>query len=180
MPRPSSSKLRHSVAHHAEATHQLLVFFLRKDWFALPLHVVQKVVQIEKVYGTVSTSKVGLALYQDQEIPVIDIEQRVYREPKSNFSEHDRHSAQTFFQAPQFLAIVLNHQGEMVGLPMEAPPTLRRIGESAFAPLPATYLSEGNLRCVGAIAVPAEDAAPIFLLNLNQLLQPLAKLPVGQ
>ncbi|WP_421656770.1 chemotaxis protein CheW [Leptothermofonsia sp. ETS-13] len=165
---------RRSLAHHAEVTQQWLVFCLRQDWFALPIHVVQKVVQVEHLYGTGPDSTTGLVIYQDQEIPVIDLEQRIYRQCRRILSS----SGELLFQSSggrRFLAIATSPQGEPVGFLLNEPPTLRRLAESAFSSLPVTYLNEGSLKCVRAIAVPNSNEPPIFVLNLNQLFQPFDK-----
>lgn len=162
---------RRSVTHRAQATQLWLVFGLRQDWFALPVHVVHKVVHIERLYGTGSDSMAGLAFYQNQEIPVIDLEPRIYGPCHQLLSG----SGESSFRAsdwPRLLLITTHPQGGLVGFPLSEPPTLRRLTDSAFSPLPATYLSEGSLKGVGAIAVPDPDQPPIFVLNLNQLFQP--------
>lgn len=167
------TKRRRSVTHLAEVTQQWLVFCLRQDWFALPVHVVQKVVQVERLYGTGSDSTTGPAFYQDREIPVIDLELRIYGQCRQMLAG----SGESSFRAsdgPRFLVITTHPQGELVGFPLYDPPTLRRLADSVFSPVPATYLNEGSLKCVGAISVPNPDEPPIFRLNLNQLLQPPA------
>ena len=71
-----------------------------------------------------------------------------------------------------YLLIVQNQNGEPIGIPLNSQPLLRRVPLSAFRPLPAAYLAEGAIRCVSALVVPAETEPPLFLLNLDQLLQP--------
>ncbi len=176
----SSLKLKRSAARHAETVHPMLVFCLRQDWFALPIHAVQKVIEIDNLYGTGSDSTAGLALYQNQKIPVIDVEQRIYgRASQKILSSSNDLSSQTTSLYSRFLVVVLNQQGEPIGLPLASPPTLQRFVESAFAPLPATYLLEGNLCCVAAVATPNPDVPPIFVLNLNQLFQASISLPAS-
>ncbi len=176
----SSFKLKRSAARYAETVHPMLVFCVQQDWFALPIYAVQKVVEIDNLYGAGSDSTAGLALYQNQKISVIDVEQRIYRRSSQKMlSSSGSPSSQTTALYSRFLVVVLNPQGEPVGLPLDSPPTLQRITESAFAPLPATYLLEGNLCCVAAVATPSSDAPPIFVLNLNQLFQAAISLPAS-
>jgi purine-binding chemotaxis protein CheW len=175
----SRLKVKRSVNRRTEATQQLLIFRLQQDWFALSVYEVQKVVQIENLYGTTPGSAAGLALYQNQEISVIDIEQRIYGRANHALREAHRAQSQTFAARRRYLAIVLNPQGELIGLPLNSPPVLRRVPESAFAALPAAYVNEKTLRCVGAIAIPNSENPPIFVLDLKQLLQPLT-LPAAQ
>ncbi|NJR61659.1 MAG: hypothetical protein HC769_24185 [Cyanobacteria bacterium CRU_2_1] len=78
------------------------------------------------------------------------------------------------------MLIVQNPQGELIGIPLDSAPSLRRVPRSAFAPLPPTYLTEGGVRCVSALIVLNPKEAPLFLLNLDQLLQSRSTLPITE
>lgn len=80
-------------------------------------------------------------------------------------------------QSGRFLLLVQTATGATIGFPLDAQPMLRRVPESAFTPLSATYLAEGQLRCVKCLIVSAPEQPPIFLLNLDQLLQAQPALP---
>jgi hypothetical protein len=75
------------------------------------------------------------------------------------------------------LLIVQNSSGQVVGLPIEKPPSLQRVPTSAFAPLSASYIAEGNLRCVSALIKLSNEEPPLFLLNPEKLVQPQQALP---
>jgi chemotaxis signal transduction protein len=142
------------------------VFRIRQDWFALPIQFAQRVIPLGLVYGA-PQGGVSLTRYQDQEIPVIDVEYRVFG------GVEDR----PVFNIQRHLMIVQDAQGAPVGIPFEAQPTLRRVAKSAFAPVPAVYLAEGNIQCVSALIQVAEDEPPLFLLDLDQLLQRVSLAP---
>lgn len=167
----------------AEATQQLIVFRLGDEGFALPIKAVQKVIPMGKIYGAPGGSGVSLTLYQDRELIVIDVERRIFRERPSedSFKSDISHQAE---EAPpdtslvqHYLLIVQSSSGLLVGLPLVEPPSLQRVPESAFAPLSASYISEGNLRCVSALIKRNNDEPPLFLLNPDQLVQPSPTLP---
>jgi purine-binding chemotaxis protein CheW len=163
---PSSSRLRRFRTHQA-ATQQVLVFVLGQHQFALPARTVNKVVVLNNFYRSIPDSIAGLALYQGEEIPVIDLQQRIFGRPAST----DMAVEEAAIAQPTYLVIVQNLQNELVGLPLDAQPKLRRFVESAFSPLSNTFLAEGHLRCATSLIVPAPEEPPIFLLNLSQLLQ---------
>ncbi|MBC7971139.1 MAG: chemotaxis protein CheW [Verrucomicrobia bacterium] len=177
---PRSQRLR---SRKAEFTHQIIVFRLRQEWFALPIQAAQKVIPLGKVYGAGAGSAIGLTLYQDREIPLLDIQQRIFgtatqalltgnpSPPKQNASHVDP------FSLGRFLLLVQTITGATIGFPLDAQPMLRRVPESAFTPLSATYLAEGQLRCIKCLIIPAPEQPPIFLLNLDQLLQAQSALP---
>ena len=188
---PKSQRLR---SRKAEFTHQLIVFRVRQEWFALPIQVAQKVIPLGNLYGGGVGSDVSLTLYQNREIPVLDIQQRIFGTKsipllpsQAAASEHPSHSAKLSPPVPKgnstaplperFLLLIQSATDATIGFPIDAQPMLRRVTESAFVPLSETYLTGGRVRCVTCLIVPAPDQPPIFLLNLDQLLQAHPTLP---
>jgi purine-binding chemotaxis protein CheW len=167
----------------AEATQQLIVFRLRDENFALPIRAVQKVIPMDKIYGAPGSTGVSLTLYQDQELIVIDVGRRIFRgRPsedsfKNNLPHQTEEALQDTPSVQHYLLIVQNSSGQVIGLPIEKPPSLLRVPESAFTPLSASYISEGNLRCVSVLIKQNNDEPPLFLLNPDQLVQAEPALP---
>ncbi len=175
---------RRSTTRKAEATQQLIVFRLRNEGFALPIRAVQKVIPMGKIYGAPGQSGVSLTLYQEQELIVIDAGHRIFRGVPSQDSPTSSVLRQSSTEQlddtsseQRYLLIVQSSQGKLVGLPIEEPPSLQRVPESAFAPLTSEYISEGNIRCVSALIKQNNDQPPLFLLNPDQLVQPQQALP---
>ncbi|NET56699.1 MAG: chemotaxis protein CheW [Symploca sp. SIO2E6] len=172
---------RRSSARQARATQQVIVFHLENEGFALPIMAVQKVIPMGEVYGASGGAGVGITLYQDQELMVIDVKRRIFRETLSqDFSGGNlslRSTEQPSEVAERYLLIVQDSQGKLVGLPIDAPPSLQRVPESAFSPLTSDYINEGNIRCVSALIIPHNDKPPLFLLNPNQLVHSQQALP---
>ena len=172
-----------------EVTHQIIVFRLQQEWFALPVQAVQKVIPLGNVYGAGLDAAIGLTLYHDREISVLNIQQRIFRtvsQPLLPVSPDaaPRLKPETSQADPsllgRFLLIVETLTEAAIGFPLDAQPLLRRVPESAFVPLSDTYLTGGQLRCVKCLIVPASDQPPIFLLHLDQLLQAQPALPKSQ
>jgi chemotaxis signal transduction protein len=183
---------QHRRSRKAEFKHQIIVFRLRQEWFALPIQTAQKVIPLGTVYGGGGGSEMGLTLYHDREIPVLDIQQRIFGTSSETVSqallppsktpslEHASLTATGHTDAtpPQrFLLIVQTAAGTSIGFPLDSQPILRRVPESAFAPLSNAYLNEGQLRCVRCLILSAPEEPPFFLLNLDQLLQVKPSLP---
>ena len=172
----------------AEFKHQLIVFRLRQECFALPIQAAQKVIALGNIYGGGVGGEMGLTLYQGREIPVLDIQQRIFGTasppagqpllPQSKASLPEPSADMTDPAVPQrFLLIVQMDAETTIGFPLDSQPMLRRVPESAFVPLSAAYLNEGQLRCVRCLIVSAPEEPPLFLLNLDQLLQTKPILP---
>lgn len=170
-----------------EATRQLLVFPLRQERFALPLGIVHKVIEIDRLYAQQDGAETAIALDHDENIPVLNIQQRVFVNVQTpakliesgtqidtqHIHSKDAASQQSSsFAKPQYLILVYNLQADIIGLLVDGPPALQRFTESAFKPLSALYQQEGGIRCISGLVMPAANSPPIFLLNLAQVLQP--------
>ncbi len=85
---------------------------------------------------------------------------------------------------PAYLLILQTVSETPIGITLSAPPSLRRVPLSAFKPLPPAYLAAGSIRCVSALIAIERTSSieedlpqkpPLFLLNLDLLLQPLSR-----
>lgn len=181
---------RRSSNRKVQPTQQLIVFRLRNEGFALPIRASLKVIPLGEVFGAPQTTGIGLTLYQEQELLVIDIGKRIFRNvvttkalatselpeslPTSEASESLPPSSTI---EGNYLLIVQSSTRKLVGLPLLEPPSLQRVPESAFAPLTSDYLAYGTIRCVSALIIQGNDQPPLFLLNPDQLVQPQSALP---
>lgn len=178
---------RRSAARKAEPTQQLIVFHLRNEGFALPIRAVQKVIPMGSVYGSAQGTGVGLTLYQEQELLVINIEHRIFKttlalDSASRASEQSAAPPSDILPSfgatvGRYLLLMQNSSRKLVGVPLSDPPVLQRIPESAFAPLTSDYMTYGHIRCVSAMIIQGQDKPPLFLLNPDQLVQPQQALP---
>lgn len=163
----------------AEPLQKLIVFRIRQEWFAVLIQFAQKVVPLGLVYGA-PQGGISLTRYQGCEIPVIDIERRIFgdmvnlsvMQTLSGVGDRPEESfPQPVLENQRHLMIIEDTQGSLVGVPMDSLPTLRRVPKSAFSPIPAIYLAEGSIRCISALVTVSESEPPFFLLNLDQVLQ---------
>lgn len=178
---------RRATSRAAEPTQQLIVFYLEGEGFALPIRAVQKVIPMSNLYGSSQGASLGLTLYQDQELLVINVGLRIFKsaptqevvlpilpQGQDKPEEQEEGKGNT---AQRFLLIVQGSQGRLIGLPIDSPPSLQRVPESAFTPLTSTYIAEGNIRCVSALILQKNAEPPLFLLNPEKLVQPQPTLP---
>lgn len=172
------SPYRRAKTRRSEPTQQLIVFRILQEWFALPIRAAYKVIPIGQVYG-VHCGGVGLTRYQERDVIVIDVQQRIFGESGQPriLEAASPDAAET---APRrYLLLIQSLQGELIGIPLDTFPSLRRVPESAFAPVPPLYLTEGRVRCVSALITTATDEPPTFLLNLSQLVENKSALPAA-
>lgn len=157
----SSGRARRS--RKTEVTEQLIAFRLRQEWFALPIASVHRVVTMGKVFGDPGQTGVGLTQYQDQELLVIDVGRRIFSEAADLIAVEAKPSEQ------RCLMVVKNSEGELVGLPIDSQPEVRRAPKSQFMPLPSTYAARSKIRCLSSTMVQTGDNTPLFLLDPDQL-----------
>lgn len=138
-----------------------------------------------RIFKGVPIAKQASVLAQEQDL-ALDVsstgeEDTVTREhsdtlnSEGNFSSSPPHPLSTSLTEDDtlqgYLLIVQNRSGKIVGLPIDSPPSLQRIPESAFKPLTPDYIVEGNIRCVSALVIQENNQPPLFLLNPDQLIQ---------
>lgn len=179
--------------------HQMITFLVRQDWFALPIQVAQKVVPLAAVRSSTGSQGQGLILVDQQRLPTIDLEQHIYRDlplpPLIGPTAAAAAAGPTPLAAnvvafpqpseipddPRHVLIVrLPQMSESLGLVVSQTPMLQRVPETAFSPVSTTFLALSQLRCVNAVISLAGQEAPIFLLDMTQVLPPLLPpSPVG-
>jgi chemotaxis signal transduction protein len=160
----SPLKNRRLQSRQAQAVQQFLVFQLRQATFALSVEAVQKVTLLGQVFGDSQQSDVSLTLYENQELLVIDVGQRIFRGQESTTG-----SLVSNPSSSRFLLIVQDSQGQLVGLPVDSKPVMRQFLTSAVAPLPATYVTAANIQCVSSLMIQTQEQQPIFLIDPDQL-----------
>lgn len=159
----SPLRIRRFAAKQTETTKQLIAFRLRQEWFALPIHAVEKVVLLDKIYGDPNQTGIALTIYQDQELLVIDVAHFIFGEiPSLDLTNINCN----------YLVIVKSGNGTLVGLPIDSAPAIRRVAESALKPLPEGYLRNGNIHCVSSLMIETEGENSLFLLDSEKIVQP--------
>jgi chemotaxis signal transduction protein len=161
----SPIRSRRASAKNTEKTEQFITFQLRHEWFALPIYAVQKVIQMDKIYGDPQGTGISLTNYQGQEVVVVDVGRRIFGETAAIAPRQIDPS----LKETRFMLLVQSEKGETIGLPIDSAPALRRVPDSAFAPIPEAYLAQGNVRAIGSTTIQLSDHPTLFLLDANQL-----------
>ena len=192
----STLKSRRLRSHKSEKTQQIITFQIEREWFALPIFAVKRVVPKSDTHGDYHGSGAGLTVYEGKELIVLDITQQVFGSNRDRISlpaippvtstpsptiastSSDSTSSQVQVSTPkEYLLILRDYQGDLIGLPIESPPTVRRVPQSAIVPLPASYAARVNIQCVSSLVVQADAQPILFLLNHEQLFRSQPLLP---
>lgn len=175
----STLKSRRLRTPKGEKTEQVIVFQIQQEWFALPIFAVKKVVPKSETHGDYQNSGAGLTIHEGKELLVIDISHQVFGNT-GNRGTHTMGAPGPNAESKSgqgYLLIICSRQGDLVGLPLESSPTVRRFPESEIVPLPANYAARVNIQCVSKLILQSDNQPILFLLNPDQLLQSQPLLP---
>lgn len=160
---------------------QVIVFPIEREWFALPIFAVKKVVPKSDTHGDYQTSGAGLTVYEGRELLILDISHQVFgnvpKAPEQTPSSPMAQLQESEQSDSGYLLIIHSRQGELVGLPVQSSPTVRRFAMSDIVPLPSNYAARVNIQCVSGLIVQPDNQPILFLLNPDQLLQTQPLLP---
>lgn len=182
----SPFKARRLRTHKGKTTQQVIVFEIQREWFALPISAVKKVVSKSDTQGNYHNTGAGLTVYEGKELLVLDINHQVFGNSSnqtylSNFVAEDPAlqpaTAIDQKQTRGYLLIIRSRQEELVGLPIASSPTVRRFAQSDIVPLPANYAVRVNIQCVSGLIVQSDSQPILYLLNPDRLLQTQPLLP---
>ncbi|MGF1525127.1 MAG: hypothetical protein ACFBSF_22605 [Leptolyngbyaceae cyanobacterium] len=195
----SPLKSRRLRSHKGEATQQVIVFQIQQDWFALPIFAVKKVVPRNETQGDYHGTGAGLTVYEGKELLVLDIQQQIFGNQRDrSLAPNSTAAAETPTTSPalstaqqatsadaeaksaaKYLLIIRDRQGDIIGLPTQSAPTVRRVAQSAMVALPSSYAAKINVQCVTGLIVQSDDQPLLFFLNPDQLFHSQPLLPPG-
>lgn len=177
MSRLSLLRDRRTANVREERKQSFLVFNLGSDRFALPLLAVQKVSILGTLFGDPQQSGIGLTVHEGQQLAVIDVERRILQRspqlsPSDSSATRTQEQTTTPVHPTQFLLILQNAQGEIMGLPVDSKPKIQAFAEQSLNPLPPTYEDHAAIHCVSSLMIDNQDQ-PIFVLNPDLVCQSL-------
>ncbi|MEM1311143.1 MAG: chemotaxis protein CheW [Cyanobacteria bacterium P01_H01_bin.153] len=173
-----SALVRIRKARSQEPILRLLAFQLRHHWFCLPLAIARRVLQREL---TPAGPAMDLIQLRQENIPVLDIARLVYGKDKPQLAQSGETNPPA--TAPedanlsvQNIVVIDLSRGDPVGLLVDGVPTLKRVRQSAFSPVPPIYVTTHQLRGLSSVIQPDPQmpdslTQPMFLLNVEALLQ---------
>lgn len=143
-------------------TFQFIGFRLRDRWFGLPIEVMEKATLMGKVDGDPLNTGINFTEYEGQELLVLNVARLI-------FGEVSTIDLQT--QEVQFLMVIKAKDCGLLALPIDSPPSVFRIPESALVPLPEVYPEPVNIRCITPTVAQIRDREPLLLLDVDLLCQ---------
>jgi purine-binding chemotaxis protein CheW len=174
----STLRSRRFANKQQETTEQMITFRLRREWFAVPILTIHKVVILGEVYGDPHKTGISITKYEGKEILVVDVGQRIFNncQPGEIIEEKTESETSSLLLSRQqrYLIILHSQEHDLIGLPIDSEPVMRYVAQSAFKPLPENYLVQGNIQCVSSQIIDLPDFPPIFLIKTEQLGQPQA------
>ena len=172
----------------AQAVQQVIGFRLDREWFALPILSIHKVIPLGKIYGDPQNTGISLTTYEGKEILVIDVAKQIFNQQTSSekitTTSISEESKRDFFDLNQQRYLLIleelqakdsvdsadNQATNLIGLPIDSQPTMYRVESTAFKPLPEAYLVRGNIQCVSSEIVEIPQFPPLFVLDAQKLI----------
>ena len=171
-----------------KAIAQIIGFRLDREWFALPILAINKVIPLGNIYGDPHNTGISLTTYEGQKVLVIDVAKHIFNRktlPLENtqIATATNSALEDFDLDRQRYLLILDRlgseigsndsareTGNLIGLPIDSPPTMYRVETTAFKPLPKAYLDRGNIKCVTDKMVDLPDLPPLFVLEPDRLI----------
>jgi chemotaxis signal transduction protein len=174
----SPLRTRRLAAQQAEATQRMIIFQLRQETCAIPLDRVSKATTFDRLYGDANHAGVTLTTHQGRELVVIDVGAKIFGDPATVFPPLKTLPVATDHNVSHLL-MLQREDKQLIGLPIDSPPSIRSIAASAFRPLSDLDSQYSNLHCVSAISIDSSDAtaqklpqpASILLLDATLILK---------
>lgn len=185
----SPLKSRRLRSHKTETTQQVIVFQIQHEWFALPIFAVKKVIPRSDTHGNYHNFGAGLTVYEGRELLILDISHQVFGHRNNDNNQINPPSANAASQpipastqqstqvTNGYLLIIYDPQGELVGLPIESSPTVRKFSQSDIVPLPSNYAARVNIQCVSGLIIQSDNQPILFFLNPDHLFRSQPLLP---
>jgi chemotaxis signal transduction protein len=161
---------RHRRRPVQEPTLRLIAFQLRHHWFCLPLVMARRVLPTA---ADDAARGLGLTLLHQETVPILDLADRVYQPlpllpGSSRPPDHPTPDPATPLLL-QSIVVVDSPQFGALGLLVDGIPCLKRVRQSAFSPVPASYLMIHRLQGINTLVTVNEAEPALFLLEVDAL-----------
>ena len=173
----STLRSRRFAARQTEATQQIIAFCLAQTWFALPILAIQKVVPLGEIKSDPANKKAKFTIYQDSQLPIIDVAESILGYLSSANNNSDEKSAQPtgeryliIFGEGDYASAYPSDRGSF-GLPIDSQPILYRVSQSNFQPIPETYGAKKGIEAISSQVVELPNQSLALCLNPAKLSQ---------
>ncbi len=162
----SSALARYRRLPAQEPSLRLIAFPLRHNWFCLPLAMARRVIPPASQAPGLG---MGLTQLNQETVPVMNVAERVYQSAPLLPGYSDP-AADISSQPLQAILVVDSPRFGLLGLLIDDIPSLKRARQSAFSPIPATYLMINHLQGINTLVTLNDTEPPLFLLEVDALL----------
>lgn len=142
------------------ATKQIITFKISQEWLAVSTETAQKVAPMQAIYKDQESLYLPTS-YEGKDLHFFNLENHLTEE-KSNQELDIKKGYLILFETPQ---------KTLIAIPVRIAPVLRRISESALAPISLIRTIPKNIRTISRFAIRLEDEPLVFLLDYEYLMQ---------
>ncbi|MBE9159451.1 chemotaxis protein CheW [Nodosilinea sp. LEGE 06152] len=149
-----------------EPSLRLIAFPLRHNWFCLPLAMARRVIPPA---SQAPGPGLGLTQLNQETVPIMDVADRIYQSAPL-LPGHGDPATDIDHQPLQAILVVDSPRFGLLGLLIDDIPSLKRARQSAFSPIPTTYLMMNHLQGINTLVTLSDTEPPLFLLDVDALL----------
>ncbi len=161
----SSLRDRHWANRQTETKKQFVVFWLRRNWFAIPIKFLRRIIPIEVEVPVITEA--------GTEISIIDISEKIFS-PQISAIDNTSDSKSLKFGDIDVSAqrsLILLQTPALVAILVDSQPVLFKFSDIKFIPLIEIYKSRFNHEFIKLMISESNDDSPshppIFLIDPN-------------
>lgn len=173
----STLRSRRSARRNNKTEQPIIAFQLDREWFALPILAIQKVVPVSQINCITRESQNNLYQYKNQELLIINIEQHIFN--NSSPSKSSLTTDSSLLESPEstspdsfsYVAILQQETEILAGLPLNSQPVIYKISPTDFQAIISTEIGGYDGQYIESKVTNIDEIPRLFILNLQQLRQ---------
>ncbi|WP_019508933.1 chemotaxis protein CheW [Pleurocapsa sp. PCC 7319] len=168
---------RRSARRKNKAEQPIIAFQLGREWFALPILAIQKVIPVSQINYITGDSQNNLYQFKDKKLTIIDVEQHIFANSspsKSSVTTDSSLLKQPELTSPvsfSYVAILQQEAEILAGLPLNSQPVIYKVPPTDFQAITSTEIGSYDRQYIESKVTNIDEISRLFILNLQQLLQ---------
>lgn len=168
---------RRSARRKNKTEQPIIAFQLGREWFALPILAIQKVISVSQINDITRDSQDIFYQFKDKKLLIIDVEQHIFGNSspsKSSLTQDSsllKSSESTSSVSFSYVAILQQEAEILAGLPLNSQPVIYKVQPTDFQTLTSSEIGDNGKQYIDSKVTNIDEIPNLFILNLRQLLQ---------
>ena len=173
----STLRSRRSANRNNKVEQPIIAFQLGREWFALPILAIQKVIPVSQINYTKRDSQDNLYQFKDKKLIIIDVEQHIFGNSslsKSSLTKDSSLLKPSELTSPvsfSYVAILQQEAEILTGLALNSQPVIYKVQLTDFQALTSSEISDYGKQYIDSKVTNINEISNLLILNLRRLLQ---------